>query len=169
MLHASDLETSSRLIQDGYHYWRSKCSDQCMPSWSDINPAEIKSLLPNIVVLHIEHDPLDFIEKITGEMILSRSVENSMGKNWRDYEGRGPGSKIWNVFEEVVNEKQASFHSIPYVGLHKEFMKIETVTCPISEDGKTVSRIICFVEYVPFNNDPEVDDFLDTSTNRFVV
>jgi len=37
------------------------------------------------------------------------------------------------------------------------------------EDGKTVSRIICFVEYVPFNNDPEVDDFLDTSTNRFVV
>ncbi|MBL4667628.1 MAG: PAS domain-containing protein [Sneathiella sp.] len=169
MLQKAKLECSSQLIQDGYSYWQSKRIDQNLPSWSDINPAEIKSLLPNIVVLHVDHDPLNFIEKITGDVILSRSVKNTMGISWRDYEGRGPGSKIWQVMEEVVDSKQPSFHHIPYVGLHKEFMEIETVACPISDDGKTVCRIMCFVEYVPFSEEEAAVEYFKSPKNRFTL
>ncbi len=139
------------LIQEGLDYWTKKCGRRQMPSWSDINPSEIKHLLPNLVLIHVQHDPLDFVERITGEIILSHSAENSMGKYWREYEGRGPDSQIWKSMEEVVHSKTTSLKSIPYVGPQKYFKGIETVICPISEDGETVSRILTFVDYIPRN------------------
>lgn len=169
MLHEAKLASCSDLIHEGYSYWKSKNTNQVLPTWAHINPAEIKSLLPNIVVLHVQHDPLDFVEKITGDMILSRSTENTMGIKWSTYNGRGPESKIWQVMEEVVVTKQPSFHSIPYVGIHKEFMEIETVTCPISEDGETVSRIICFVEYIPFSEEAAALEYLKNEHSHFVL
>lgn len=159
----------SKIIRSGYEYWKSKCDGNKLPTWSDINPADIKPLLPNIVVIHVLQDPLDFLEKITGEMVLARSVLNSMGKNWRDYEGRGPESVIWGVFEDVVNSKQPSFQTIPYVGKHKEFMEIETVICPLSSDGETIDRIISFVDYIRTTDELIEKEIIEEQIKRFTI
>jgi len=164
MLHFQGFEKSSSLVKKGFAYWQSKCPEGDIPKWSAINPTEIKSLLPNLVVLHVQHDPLDFVERITGDAILSRSHANSMGHSWRDYEGRGPGSDIWNVMEEVVTQRQPSFHSIPYVGPHQEFMKVDTVACPIlNEEGK-LTRILTFVDFLPTD---ESGNFEHLTANDF--
>ena len=169
MLHFKGIENSSALVQKGFAYWQSKCKDGETPRWSEINPTEIKSLLPNLVVLHVHYDPLDFVERITGDAILSRSHANSMGQNWRDYEGRGPGSAIWNVMEEVVTHKQPSFHSIPYVGPHQEFMKVDTVACPLlNKDGK-ITRILTFVDYLPTDESDSIDHLITNDTSRRFV
>jgi hypothetical protein len=139
------------IVQEGLDYWTEKRGDRLMPRWSDIDPSDIKHLLPNLVLIHVQHDPLDFVERITGEIILSHSAANSMGKSWRSYEGRGPDSQIWKSMEDVVQSKTCSLKSIPYVGPQKYFKGIETVICPISEDGKTVSRLLTFVEYIARN------------------
>lgn len=142
-----NLSAYTPLIQQGYSYWLSKCHGRELPKWRDIDPAEIKSLLPSIVIIHVLRDPLDFVERITGDNILEHSSTNSMGKNWRDYEGRGPGSNIWKAFLHVVETQKANFQIIPYVGPHREFMKVESVICPISDDGININKIMAFVEF----------------------
>jgi PAS domain len=169
MLQFAPTNNSSAIIQQGFGYWQSKMSNDDIPKWGDINPAEIKSLLPNIVVIQVEHNPLDFTEKITGDAILSRSRINSMGINWRAYEGRGPESKIWQVMEQVVREKSPSFHTIPYVGLHREFMTVETVALPLSDDGEVVTRIITFVNYIAANADDDLAVLFPNDTSRRFV
>ena len=159
----------SSITQDGLKYWQQKCGDHSMPRWRDIDPSEIKSLLPNIVVIHVSHDPLDFMERITGDVILSHSSLNSMGKSWREYEGRGPESKIWKSMEDVVTCKQASFQSIPYVGPQKYFIGIETVICPVSEDENRVDRIIAFVDYIPRNDQQLEKEVALQHMGRFVL
>ncbi|WP_025898660.1 PAS domain-containing protein [Sneathiella glossodoripedis] len=148
MQHENFEGLKSTIVDEGLKYWTEKCGNRLMPRWADINPAEIKHLLPNLVLIHVEYDPLDFIERITGDVILSHSAQNSMGKRWRTYEGRGPDSKIWQSMEEVVNTCKINRNSIPYVGPQKYFKGIETVICPISEDGTTVTRLLTFVDYI---------------------
>ncbi len=133
-----------------------------MPKWQDINPAEIKDLLPSIVIVHVLRDPLDFVERITGEIILEHSTLNSMGRNWRNYEGRGPGSTIWRAFSEVVETAKPSFHVIPYVGPHREFLKVESVICPISDDGINVNKLMSFVDFCA----PSKDEIREGLENR---
>lgn len=142
-----DISGFTPIVQDGYTYWLSKRIDGRLPSWRHINPAEMKKLLPSISVIQVSHDPLDFVEKITGDKILRNSYANSMGRNWLEFEGRGPGSRIWETHAEAVRTGQANFQSIPYVGPHREFMRVETVICPLSDDNKTVDRILSFVEF----------------------
>lgn len=148
MLHSNEFDQSHPVVKAGYTYWLSKCSNGALPRWSDFDPADIKPLLPNIVVTHVLSDPRDFVEKITGERIIERSSINSAGKKWSSIPGRGPESEIWKVFSSIVDEKRPILNHIPYVGPHNEFMGIETVCCPISEDGMTVDRIVAFVGYV---------------------
>ncbi len=170
MLHFKGFENSSSLIKEGYAYWESKCNGEQIPSWSDINPSEIKSLLPNVVIIHVSHDPLDFVERITGDAILSRSTQNSMGKSWREYEGRGPDSQIWKVMEEVIIQEQPSFHSIPYVGPHQEFMKVDTVACPLKGKNDEITRLLVFVDYLPTDDSEDISKFLvPESTKRFTI
>ncbi|GEM_PF-5025207 len=136
------------VIREGLTYWEICKNGNPLPSWSDINPAEIKHLLPSLVVSHVLYEPLDFVEKITGERILERSNANSMGRNWRNFPGRGPGSKIWSVFENVVRNRQPSYNVVPYAGPQNEFLKVIAVTCPISTDGDKIERLISFVDYI---------------------
>jgi len=167
MLQLPNGETEPCLIQQGYDYWLKKCNGRKLPSWADIDPAEIKHLLPNIVVIHVSYDPLDFVERITGDVILSHSTSNSMGRNWRDFEGRGPDSVIWKVMQEVVDSGDASFQTIPYVGPQKYFKGINTVICPVlGEDGK-ITRLMSFVEYIMRSDSQLEKDIAQQQSTRF--
>lgn len=144
----SNFDFSSPIVRRGYEYWKQKSGEKSMPVWADILPAEIKALLPNMVVTHVLSDPLDFIERITGGEILNHSSRNSMGIRWREFEGRGPDSQIWKSFAEVAERKQPSFQAVPYIGPKKDFLTVEVVSCPISDDGQSVNKIISFVDYL---------------------
>ncbi|MEH6405005.1 MAG: PAS domain-containing protein [Sneathiella sp.] len=148
MVPIDGIDQSHPIVKEGYAYWLSKCHGNSLPRWSDFDPAEIKSLLPNIVVTHVMDNPRDYVEKITGERVIERSSMNSAGKNWSAIPGRGPGSKIWTVFSDIVENKQPILNRIPYVGPHLDFIDIDTVCCPISENGETVDRIVAFIGYI---------------------
>ncbi|MFT6558684.1 MAG: hypothetical protein ACJAYR_002561 [Sneathiella sp.] len=165
MLLTSSSSQISEIVSQGYNYWMSCKGDREMPRWSDIDPAKFKPLLPSAIVTHVLRDPLDFVEMITGENILERSNSNSMRRNWRNFPGREPGSKIWEAFENIVITKTSNFSEIPYVGPHKEFLKVHTVSCPISNDGETVNKILSFVDYVSQTDEDIEEDVASNSTN----
>lgn len=146
--HAQDFEAGSTLVQRGFDYWKIKAGTRPAPTWRDIDPAEIKDLLPNILCIHVRWNPLDFVERITGQKVLENNHRNSMGVSWRDYPGRGPDSQIWGVIAEVATKMEPSFQDVPYVGPYKDFMRVQTVSCPISDDGITVNKVLGFVDFL---------------------
>jgi hypothetical protein len=133
----------------GWDYWRRKCRPGRLPARADIDPAEFPDLLPYIVLIQVCRDPLDFVERVTGGEVLRHSTESSMNRSWLDYPGRGPDSKIWQHYEEVVRTGEPSFESVPYVGPHRDFLYVELLSCPLAEDGRTVDRVFSVVDYLP--------------------
>lgn len=50
-------------------YWRSKVRGGRLPTRSDIDPAEIKSVLPNIILLNVTYDPFRISVRLRGTRI----------------------------------------------------------------------------------------------------
>ena len=63
-------------------YWTGKCFGRAMPRRTDINPREIPSLLPHMMILEI-HEPLRFCFRLVGTKICERWGDNHTGK-WLD-------------------------------------------------------------------------------------
>lgn len=63
-----DRVTSSR-VREFDAYWRSKIRGGSMPRREDIDPAEITSLLPFLVMVDIEHNPFRIRYRLCGTLV----------------------------------------------------------------------------------------------------
>ena len=50
-------------------YWRSKVQEGRLPARRDIDPADFKSVLPNIILLNVHHDPFRISVRLRGTRI----------------------------------------------------------------------------------------------------
>lgn len=142
------LDTRTKITQAGYRYWLDCAGQKQMPSRADIDPMRIPRLLPNVVLIEVRHAPLDFIERVVGETVLRHSNRNSTGIPWREFPGRGPDSEIWAHYEKVAQSGRPLVERVPYVGPHRDFLRVELLSCPLSKDDSTVDRILSFVDYI---------------------
>ena len=158
MLIAEDLNGHSAIIRDGFDFWNRQKGEKALPSWQDIDPSKMKPLLPSLVVTHVMHDPLDFVDRIIGEIVSDKARESSNGLYWSQMPERTSESQIWKAFEEVVHSRQITLKAIPYVGLHKEFLRIEALICPIADQHDRVCKILTFVDYISHSEDDIISD-----------
>src|SRR3546814_20855650 len=49
-----------------YEYWKQKRGDRPMPAESDLDPAEIRKILPHVILLAVRQEPLDFHYRLIG-------------------------------------------------------------------------------------------------------
>ena len=143
------FEQAQAVLREGYDYWASRIdAGELMPRRAAIDPVDIRHLLPNVVYLEVSDAPRDFIERVTGETVLYHCNANSMGIWWRQYPGRGPDSAIWAHYAAVADEAAPRIEALPYVGPHRDFLTVQTASCPVSENGDGVNRILSFVDFV---------------------
>ena len=63
------LDVSSSCIARFDAYWRSKVLAGRLPARSDIDPADFKSILPNIILLNVTYDPFRISVRLRGTRI----------------------------------------------------------------------------------------------------
>jgi hypothetical protein len=62
--------------------------------------------------------------------------------------GQGPDSVLWQHLAQVVRDRRATRRTPPFVGPGSDYLEIENLCCPLSEDGETVDGILIFVDFV---------------------
>lgn len=60
----------SALLRQFHDYWLAKRGARAMPAWSDIDPAEITRLLPNLIVTTIEYAPFRVFYRLVGTQVV---------------------------------------------------------------------------------------------------
>lgn len=133
--------------QAGLDYWLSKRGGRSMPSREDLDPVEIPRLLPNILLLDVTHEPLDFCYRLIGTTIEHHLHRSLLGQRMSDIPHQQPGSVIWATLEGVVENKLPISSSIPYVGPHRHYSDSEDLIMPLSNDDVTVSMLFVTVAY----------------------
>jgi len=129
-------------------YWlhlRDKRGGQ-LPRRADLAPDQIKDLLPNIMIVDVERDPMRFRYRLVG----TRVVEY----NGVEFTGRYLGEIGWPEEQDliesyafVVNSRRPFFGLLDWGLVTGAVGRCEFVRLPLSEDGEAVTQILAMEDY----------------------
>lgn len=141
-------ETESGKIDRIVAYWEGVRGARRMPSRADIDPADLVGLLGNLMLLDVLRDPLDFRYRLIGTEIDYHSQGAYTGQRISEIPHRAPPSTIWDNCVAVVESREPSHRTIPYVGTHKDFLRTRQVMLPLSNDDIDVHALLVAIAYL---------------------
>lgn len=120
-------------------YWRSIHPGKGLPGRQHFDPGDVPSLLSNIWLVDVFHEPLRFRFRLLGTRIVEYAGEDNTGK-W--IHERWPGFDL-NVYRQVVDTKQPNWSRGPSkFRPEKDYYELERVRLPLASDGETVDMIL---------------------------
>ena len=140
---AQDLARYPDLLT-AYDYWSAKRGDRFAPARRDIDPAEIPSILPRILladVLHNEPGDVAFRYRLSGTRIGEVHGRELTGKSPLDLEPPQYGRLVESHYREAVERRQPLVHVI---ALHtdKKMRSYARIILPLSDDGQTINMLM---------------------------
>jgi hypothetical protein len=151
---ALELDSATPRLRQAYGYWDAKRGARSMPSRADLEPAEIKPLLPYLILMDVLRDakpawPIDFRYRLIGTVTDAMMNARYTGICMSDLPHQQPGSRIWQSLERVTTTHAPHINRVPYVGPHKDFMSVVDLVMPLSDDDTQVTMLFCIVDFVP--------------------
>ncbi|MCZ4281761.1 PAS domain-containing protein [Kiloniella laminariae] len=131
-----------------YQYWDAKRGDRLMPARADLDPADLRNLLPNILIHEVQLEPLDFRYRLIGSEIVRHLTENPTGRWMSSIPHQKKPSRLWSYLEKAVTEKAPVIANPPYIGRYKAHKSIEDVILPLSIDGVKVNMLFICVDFL---------------------
>jgi len=135
----------------GLHYWEQLRRGRLLPSRVDIEPLDIASLLPQVYLVDITYDPLDFRYRLIGTKIVEHSLADYTGRSLRDLPEQSPPSEIWALFNQAIEERRPVCTRIPYLHIPGRF--VEKLAAPLSSDGGRVDMLFGVIEFEPYRTE----------------
>lgn len=128
-----------------YAYWLSKRGDRAMPARSDIKPAEIKPLLPDIMIWSAA---APHTIRIVGDNIVRFVGSNHTGKPATTGMPPEAAEAMLNVFTRVIATKAPRFRVGKAFWLpEKSYRTFEACYLPLSPDGDAVDMILGGIKF----------------------
>ncbi|MDY0871515.1 PAS domain-containing protein [Dongia rigui] len=131
-----------------YRYWLSRRND-ALPTRADIDPADIKSLLPYVLIVDIHRDPFRIYYRLVGTAVVHFSGLDFTGTFLDELAfDICATSDLVNAYRAVCDAKQ------PGIGMafaqlnHHTALDVEYLICPLVDAAGTVAQCLVLEDYV---------------------
>lgn len=142
---SSEGITSPR-VQRLVAYWHEKRGARAMPGRDDIDPGEIRDLLPNIVMIDVEQ-PFRIRYRLVGTRVADFNRLDFTGRYLDELRWDGHG-RYTRAYQRVV-EGRVPVYGVDSWPLARELSgRSEIVILPLSSDGHTVDRCISLEDFL---------------------
>jgi hypothetical protein len=124
-------------------YWESKLNGRSMPRRSDIEPAEMVGLLPNIMIVDVVDDARRFVYRLVGTGEVQLRGHDPTGKSVRDGYFAATPDAAEERYQRILDIR------VPYYE-EDNFQMVDRYICeanlflPLSDDDRTVNKILVF-------------------------
>lgn len=125
-----------------YAYWADKRGDRLFPARRDIDPSEIKSLLPYVMLVDVLREPLDFRIRLAGTEIVSRFGEELTGRLLAQIDLDGEAVSIFDCYASVVDSGEPRLDEEEFVRNDGRYMHYARLLLPLSNDQKGVDILL---------------------------
>ena len=150
IIYASLDQVRSPVVMNLHDYWRSKLRGRVMPAPTDIDPSEIRPLLPGIIIAEYVGEPVRVRYRLVGT--------NQVYYNGMDFTGLYLDEIDWGVENDFVRLVHDTLRgtAAPVVGQYQWGFRdnilgfAEFGLFPLSDDGRTVTRGIGLDDFLPF-------------------
>jgi len=142
------LEYCHPRIVEFYQYWNSKRHGRLMPSRGDIAPEEIKSFLPGIMIVDvISASPIHLVYRLIGTREATVRGYDPTGKSVEEHYDGQCWEDTRDNYSLVINNKAPVYDGEYNTDPNRQWRETGTIFLPLSEDDKTVNKILVYTEY----------------------
>jgi hypothetical protein len=122
-------------------YWTSKRQDRFAPRRRDIDPIDMVEVLPRIMLVDIEQDPLDFRYRLAGTGICTLHGTDPTGHRPRELRPAAYGALVDGHYREAVVRRAPMLHLI-VLDTSDRSRAYARLLLPLSEDGERVTMLV---------------------------
>jgi hypothetical protein len=146
-------------------YWDLKRAGRPWPLRADIDPADIKPLLPNIMLVDIMRQPFRVRYRLVGTEIAHVAHFDFTGHFLDQLTFEGGDSMDWaGCYRQVTETGRPGFGTVHWLSPVAAHRWVEFLICPLSTDGASVTQCISGEDYEPLK--PSEFDSLDHASSR---
>lgn len=157
------LVSCHETVREVVAYWRSKCAGRPMPKRADLDPAELKTYLPSIMLVDVVLDDRRFVYRLVGTREVAGRGEDPTGKSVRDAYYAESREAALACYDYVVRERRPFCFIEPYLTADDWQEHEDTVYLPLSEDGESVTMVVVYTHCHNFK--PREDWFARRSSS----
>jgi hypothetical protein len=141
-------QVTSKAIRGFDAYWRAKAQDRRLPARSDIDPAEIKDLLADIVLLNVEWNPFRCSVRLRGtraERFRPKGIKKYLDEATTFTPGRKEDYMAEMQF--VSTEQRPAFARDWMIDKNSRVRAIWAGIWPLSEDGQRTNMLVVIEDF----------------------
>ena len=141
-------DISSELIQQFHRHWLRLCSDDRLPARNLIDPANFKSIMPNVILVDIERNPFRVRYRLCGTRVVE-ICGNLTGQYLDQIEcGNLWSAAAWlQQYQTTANEARPIFAQDWMISMSGARHSFQTGIWPLATDGHSVDRCIAVEDY----------------------
>lgn len=138
-------EVSSELIQQFHRHWLQICGDRLLPSRADIDASNFRRMLPNVILLDIEHDPFRVRYRLCGTKVTE--LRGCLSGSYLDQMSSEdvPGTMV--PCERAAGERRPVFSFGWLTGKLGASHPFQAGIWPLASDGQTVDACIAVEDF----------------------
>jgi hypothetical protein len=141
-------EIAEPRLQKLYAYWNAVRGTRRLPARRDIDPLEFGYVLGHVILIDVLRDPLRFRVRLHGSEIAMRSSLDLTGRLLDDLPGKDFRSYVIERCRGLV-ERAEPLRVEQDRPLDGRLHRYEALWLPLSDDGVTVSMLMCGLIYRP--------------------
>jgi hypothetical protein len=123
-------------------YWEKKKGDRIAPSRADIDPTEIKGLLPYVGLADVQRDPMRFRFRLVGTEITANYGREVTGRFLDEVDLNQHQHAIGDEYRRVVERCEPVCTTWEITRADGRHISYERLAMPLSSDGKTVDMLL---------------------------
>ena len=141
----------SAMVRQLLDFWDDRRGGGELPHRAEIDPAALKPLLPNMLIVDLEPDPFRVRYRLVGTKVVAASGYDFTGR-YLDEMNLASGGALWRSYYQAVHDSRRPLfgaHELPTAG--GPAFTYEFGIFPVTTDGATVTQCIDIEDYGRFN------------------
>jgi hypothetical protein len=144
------IDACHKSVQAMYDYWLAKRGSRTIPARADLDPAEIKKLLPMMVLVDVTADARRFVYRLVGTQEVAERGNDPTGKSVAEAFFGGSLEETLSCYEYVVRKRAPFCYRDPYAAPDGYIQNDDIIYLPLSDDGAGVNMILVFTHCYSF-------------------
>lgn len=149
----ADCHASVRRL---YEYWNLKRGERPMPARSDLDPVDLKALLPHLILIDVVADERRYVYRLVGTREVEMRGADPTGKAVKDaYYAESPGETV-GYLDRVVATQQPVFYRGTYQPTSTRTQEEDVIFLPLSKDGSRCDMVLIYGHIQWLKDAPQV-------------
>lgn len=135
----ADCHASLRQL---YEYWHARRGMRAMPARGDLDPVDLKALLPVLILIDVVADARRYIYRLVGTREVEMRGRDPTGKSILEAYYGESAEDTTLYLDRVVQTREPVLYRGTYQPLTTRIQRDDVLFLPLSTDGKAVNMIM---------------------------